>query len=199
MPELREAIAARIAKEHGVSYATNEVLVSCGGKHALFNLFQALLNQGDEVVMFAPYWVSYADMVRVAGGVPVLVETRSEDGFDPRPDAIRGAFHARTKAVILNSPSNPTGAMLSRRTLETVIEIVKGKSWSSRTTSTTSSCTGESSRRARSRPVAEGAGRARERSLQDLLHDRMAHRLDGRAATTHRRDAEASRQLDLER
>jgi aspartate aminotransferase len=124
---LREAIAARIQKEHGLGYAPNQVLVSCGGKHALFNLFQALLDEGDEVVIFTPYWVSYADMVRVAGGVPVLVETTMDTGFDPSPEQIKKAFTARTRAVIVNSPSNPTGAMLSRRTLETVIGCVKGK------------------------------------------------------------------------
>jgi aspartate aminotransferase len=127
IPELREAIAARIKEEHKIAYKPTEVLVSCGGKHALYNLFQALLNEGDEVVIFTPYWVSYADMVRVAGGVAVLVETTMDTGFDPAPDQIRKAIGPKTKAVILNSPSNPTGAMLSRRTLETVIECVKGK------------------------------------------------------------------------
>jgi aspartate aminotransferase len=125
--ELREAIANRVRVDHGVTYAANEVLVSCGGKHALYNLFQALLDPGDEVVIFTPYWVSYADMVRVTGGVPVLVETTMDDGFDPSPEAIRKAFSPRTRAVILNSPSNPTGAMLSRRTLETVVSLAKGK------------------------------------------------------------------------
>jgi aspartate aminotransferase len=124
---LREAIAARIQQDHGVSYTPTQVLVSCGGKHALFNLFQALLDEGDEVVIFTPYWVSYADMVRIPGGVPVLVETTMDSGFDPTPEQIRKAFSPRTRAVIVNSPSNPTGAMLSRRTLETVIECVKGK------------------------------------------------------------------------
>lgn len=127
IPELREAIAAKIQGEHKVSYKATEVLVSCGGKHALYNLFQALLNEGDEVVIFTPFWVSYADMVRVAGGVPVLVETTMDTGFDPAPEQIKKAIGPRTKAVIVNSPSNPTGAMLSRRTLETVIECVKGK------------------------------------------------------------------------
>jgi aspartate aminotransferase len=125
--ELREAIAASILKDHRIGYRPTEVLVSCGGKHALYNLFQALLGDGDEVVIFAPYWVSYADIVRVSGGRPVIVSTTLEQGFDPTPEQIRGAFSARTRAVILNSPSNPTGAMLSRRTLETVIGLCKGK------------------------------------------------------------------------
>jgi aspartate aminotransferase len=127
IPELREAIAAKIQGEHKVTYKATEVLVSCGGKHALYNLFQALLNEGDEVVIFTPFWVSYADMVRVAGGVPVLVETTMDTGFDPAPEQIKKAVGPRTKAIIVNSPSNPTGAMLSRRTLETVIACVKGK------------------------------------------------------------------------
>jgi len=125
--ELREAIAASIRKDHRIGYDPGEVLVSCGGKHALFNLFQALVNPGDEVVILAPYWVSYADMVRVSGGVPVVVDSRAEEGFDPPPDRIRAAFTVRTRAVVLNSPSNPTGAMLSRRTLETVVGLAKGR------------------------------------------------------------------------
>jgi len=124
---LREAIAARIGREHKVTYKPAQVLVSCGGKHALYNLFQALLEAGDEVVIFTPYWVSYADMVRVAGGVPVLVETTMDTGFDPSPEQIKKAFTSRTRAVIVNSPSNPTGAMLSRRTLETVISSARGR------------------------------------------------------------------------
>lgn len=124
---LREAIAARIEAEHRLKYQAKEVLVSCGGKHALYNLFQALLEPGDEVVIFTPYWVSYADMVRVAGGVPVLVETSMDTGFDPSVEQVERAFTPKTRAVIVNSPSNPTGAMLSRRTLETVIRCVKGK------------------------------------------------------------------------
>ncbi|HZZ84539.1 MAG TPA: pyridoxal phosphate-dependent aminotransferase [Anaeromyxobacteraceae bacterium] len=127
IPKLREAIAARVQAEHGVAYKPSEVLVSCGGKHALYNLFQALLNPGDEVVIFTPYWVSYADMVRLAEGTPVLVETGPESDFEPTPAQIQGAITAKTKAVIVNSPSNPTGAMFSRKTLETVIAAVKGK------------------------------------------------------------------------
>ena len=125
--ELREAICARIAQQHGLSYKANEVMVSCGGKHALYNLFQALLDPGDEVVIFAPYWVSYADMVRLAEGVPVIVQTRWEDGFEPSAAQIQGAITARTRAVIVNSPSNPTGAVFGRETLRSVIRAVRGK------------------------------------------------------------------------
>ena len=103
------------------------MLVSCGGKHALYNLFQALLNPGDEVVIFAPYWVSYADMVRLADGVPVIVQTRHEDGFEPSHDDIKKAIGPKTRAVIVNSPSNPTGAVFGRATLRNIIDEVKGK------------------------------------------------------------------------
>ena len=127
IPELREAVCARIAQQHGLSYKANEVLISCGGKHALYNLFQALLNPGDEVVIFAPYWVSYADMVRLAEGVPVIVQTRLEDGFQPRAADIKKAITPRTRAVIVNSPSNPTGAVFGRETLQSVIHAVRGK------------------------------------------------------------------------
>jgi len=127
IPELREAIAKRIAQQHGISYKATEVLVSVGGKHALYTLFQALLNPGDEVVIFAPYWVSYADMVRLAEGVPVIVHTRHEAGFEPSREDIEKAVGPRTRAVIVNSPSNPTGAVFGRATLQHVISAVKGK------------------------------------------------------------------------
>lgn len=127
IPELREAVCARIAQQHGLSYKPNEVIVSCGGKHALFNIFQALLDPGDEVVIFAPYWVSYADMVRLAEGVPVIVETRHQDGFEPRAADIQRAITGRTRAVVVNSPSNPTGAILGRDPLQNVINQVRGR------------------------------------------------------------------------
>ena len=127
IPELREAVCAKIAQQHGQSYKPNEVIISCGGKHALYNLFQALLDPGDEVMIFAPYWVSYADMVRLAEGVPVIVQARHQDGFEPRAAEIKKAFTARTRAVIVNSPSNPTGAVFGRDTLQNVIDLVRGK------------------------------------------------------------------------
>jgi len=127
IPELREAISKRIAQDHGISYKPTDILVSCGGKHALYNLFQGLLNPGDEVVIFAPYWVSYADMVRLADGVPVIVHTRHEDGFEPSHEAIKQAITPRTRAIIVNSPSNPTGAVFGRATLQNIVSEVKGK------------------------------------------------------------------------
>lgn len=124
--ELREAIRAKLERDNHLSYATDQVLVTVGAKQALYNTFQALLNEGDEVIILAPYWVSYPDMVQLAGGKPVYVETREEDGFAPDPDAIRRALSPRTKAIILNSPSNPSGAVISRAALEGIAEAVRG-------------------------------------------------------------------------
>jgi aspartate aminotransferase len=125
--ELREAVCAKIAQQQGLSYKANEVIISCGAKHALYNLFQALLNPGDEVVIFAPYWVSYADIVRLAEGVPVIVRTRHQDAFEPRVADIKKAFTARTRAVIVNSPANPTGAVLGRETLQNIITEARAR------------------------------------------------------------------------
>jgi aspartate aminotransferase len=124
--ELREAICAKLQKDNGLTFAPDQVLVSVGAKHSLYNIFQALLNEGDEVIIFAPYWVSYPDMVNLAGGKPVIINTREEDGFAPDPEAIRQALTPRTRAIIINSPSNPTGAVFSRATLEGIAAAVRG-------------------------------------------------------------------------
>ena len=124
--ELREAICAKLQKDNGLTFAPDQVLVSVGAKHSLYNIFQALLNEGDEVIIFAPYWVSYPDMVNLAGGKPVIINTREEDGFAPDPEAIRKALTPRTRAIVINSPSNPTGAVFSRATLEGIAAAVRG-------------------------------------------------------------------------
>lgn len=126
IPELRAAIAAKLERENQLKFTPEQVLVSCGAKHSLYNLFQALLSEGDEVIIFAPYWVSYPDMVLLAGGTPVIVPTREENGYAPDPDALRKALSPRTRAVIINSPSNPTGAVLSRAALEGIAAAVRG-------------------------------------------------------------------------
>jgi aspartate aminotransferase len=126
IPELREAICAKLSRDNQLTYAADQVVVTVGAKHALYNLFQALLNEGDEVIVLAPYWVSYPDMVHLAGGKPVIVQTREEDGFAPDPEAIRRALSPRTKALLLNSPSNPSGAVFSRAALEGIAEAVRG-------------------------------------------------------------------------
>ncbi|WP_375765243.1 pyridoxal phosphate-dependent aminotransferase [Archangium gephyra] len=126
IPELREAICAKLERDNHLSFAPDQVVVSVGAKHAIYNTFQALLNEGDEVIILAPYWVSYPEMVQLAGGKPVFVETREENGFAPDPDAIRRALSPRTKAIVLNSPSNPSGAVFSRAALEGIAQAVRG-------------------------------------------------------------------------
>lgn len=125
IPELRQAIVEKLKTDNGLDYAAEQVLVSCGAKHSLYNLFQALLGPGDEVVVFAPYWVSYPDMVHLAGGEPVIVPTREEDGFAPNPEALRKALSSKTRAVILNSPSNPTGGVLTDEALKAIADVVR--------------------------------------------------------------------------
>ncbi|MCI0672256.1 MAG: pyridoxal phosphate-dependent aminotransferase [Myxococcaceae bacterium] len=114
IPELRAAISEKLRRENRLGFTPEQVLVTCGAKHALYDLFQALLNEGDEVILFSPYWVSYPEMVQLACGRPVVLETREEDGFAPDPDALRRALTPRTRAVVFNSPSNPSGAVISR-------------------------------------------------------------------------------------
>ena len=107
IPELRRAIAAKHERENGIRYDESEIIACVGAKHALFNAFQALVDEGDEVLIPAPYWVSYPDMVKLAGGTPVFVETRAEEGFVPTAAAIRAKLTDRTVAIVLNSPSIP--------------------------------------------------------------------------------------------
>ena len=111
--ELREAVCAKLKKDQGWDYAPDQVQVSCGGKHGLYNIFQAILNPGDEVLIPAPYWVSYPPMVQLAGGVPVIVPLKEENSFDFDPTVLAKYVTAKTKAIVLNSPSNPTGAVFS--------------------------------------------------------------------------------------
>jgi aspartate aminotransferase len=121
---LREAICEASAKRRGgVRYDPGEVVVSVGAKHTLFNLALALYNPGDEVVIPAPYWVSYPEQVRLAGAEPVIVDTTEADGFRMTPEALHGAITAKTKALLLCSPSNPTGAAYSGEQLRALADI----------------------------------------------------------------------------
>ena len=124
---LRTAIAAELGKVHKTTLTADNVLVSCGAKHSLFNLFMALLDPGDEVIIPAPYWVSYPDMVMLAGGKPVIIETRAEDDFAVTPAQVRAACSGRTRAIVLNNPSNPTGAVYTRAQIEALAKIVVEK------------------------------------------------------------------------
>ncbi|RZD17322.1 MAG: pyridoxal phosphate-dependent aminotransferase [Candidatus Acididesulfobacter guangdongensis] len=114
--ELKSAVHDKFLTDYGVNYENNEILVSCGGKHSLYNLFMVLLDEGDEVIIPSPYWVSYTEIVKLAGGVPVLVDT-SSNGFKFNLDMLKESYSSRTKAVIINSPSNPTGVMMNDKDL----------------------------------------------------------------------------------
>jgi len=124
MPELKDAICRKFRRENGLTYGRDQISVSSGGKQVLFNALIASLNEGDEVIIPAPYWVSYPDMVRLAGGTPVIVETTLEDGFRMSPEALEAAIGPRTKWLIFNSPSNPTGAGYGRAALKGLCDVL---------------------------------------------------------------------------
>jgi aspartate aminotransferase len=124
-PELRTAICKKLEIENGLKYRPEQILVSTGAKHSVYNVLQALLDPGDEVIIFAPYWVSYPDIVRMAEGTPIIIETREEDGFIPDPGAVRRALSPRTRAMIINSPCNPSGAVFPAAALRAIAEVVR--------------------------------------------------------------------------
>ena len=121
--ELREAICERHRLDFGTSYALSECMVTVGGKHAIFNLIQALINPGDEVIIPVPYWVTYKDVVNYAGGVCVFVNTDEHTGFEINADMIERHITPRTKLVIVNSPCNPSGAVLSKQEFRAIFDL----------------------------------------------------------------------------
>lgn len=123
VPELKEAICRKLREENGLDYQPSQILVTVGAKHAVYNAIQALVDEGDEVVVPAPYWVSYTEQIRLAGGTPVIVETTADRDYKLEPGALKRAIGAKTKALILNSPNNPTGAVYSRSELQRIAEI----------------------------------------------------------------------------
>ena len=124
IPELKEAICAKFRRENGLSYRPSQVNVSPGGKPVIFNAMIASLNPGDEVIIPTPYWVSYPDMVLIAGGEPVFVPTTTENGFKVQPAMLEAAITPRTRWLILNSPSNPSGAAYTRAELEALAAVL---------------------------------------------------------------------------
>jgi aspartate aminotransferase len=124
-PELKKAIVAKFAKDNGLDYQADQILVSCGGKQSFFNLAQALLNSGDEVIIPAPYWVSYPDMVLLADGKPVIVSASIDQQFKLNAEQLEQAITPRTKLFIINSPSNPTGVSYNLHELEALGEVLR--------------------------------------------------------------------------
>ena len=124
LPELREAVRDKFQRENGLSYALNEIIVSSGGKQVISNALLATLDEGDEVIIPAPYWVSYPEMVALFGGTPCVIETSLESGFKLTPAALRAAITARTRWVMLNSPSNPSGAVYSVAEMRALTDVL---------------------------------------------------------------------------
>jgi len=124
-PELKEAIVAKFARDNNLTYAADQVTVNVGGKHTLFNAIVATVDPGDEVIVPAPYWVSYPDVVQFAGGTPVFVAAGAAQGYKLRPEQLEAAITPRTKWVILNSPSNPTGAAYSEDELKALGDVLE--------------------------------------------------------------------------
>ncbi|WP_026955376.1 pyridoxal phosphate-dependent aminotransferase [Algoriphagus vanfongensis] len=124
--DLREAIAKKLREENNISEAKAEnIVVSTGAKHSIANTFMCLINEGDEVVIFSPYWVSYAEIIKLAGGVPVLIEGTLENNFKATASQLEAALTDKTKAIIYSSPCNPTGSVFSQAELEAIAEVVK--------------------------------------------------------------------------
>lgn len=123
MPELRQAICDKLKRDNGLDYVPQQIVVSNGAKHSLFNSFQALLEEGDEVIVPGPYWVSYPEIVRMAGGVPVIVEGTEENNFKPTIDDFRAAVTDKTRAVVINSPNNPNGFVFTREELQAIGDL----------------------------------------------------------------------------
>ena len=123
--ELKKAIIEKFDQENGLKYAPEQILVSCGGKHSFFNLAQALLNEGDEVIIPAPYWVSYPDMVLLADGAPVIVSAEKDQRFKITPDQLEAAITTKTRLLVINSPSNPSGIAYQLAELEALGEILR--------------------------------------------------------------------------
>ncbi len=123
---LKQAVIDKFARDNALSYEPNQILVSCGGKQSFFNLAQAVLDEGDEVIIPAPYWVSYPDMVKLADGKPVIIETEIEQSFRITPAQLAAALSPRTRLFVINSPSNPTGQTYTRAELAALGEVLRG-------------------------------------------------------------------------
>lgn len=125
--ELKQAVCDKFKKFNHLDYEPDQIVISNGGKHSLTNIFTALINEGDEVIIPAPFWLSYPEIVRLAGGVPVIVAATEEEGYKITPEKLAAACTAKTKAFILNSPSNPTGMVYTREELEALAQVVVEK------------------------------------------------------------------------
>jgi len=124
--EVREAIAGKLKRDNGLDYTAADIIVSNGAKHSLFNLFQAVINKGDEVIIPAPYWVTYPEQVKYSEGIPVIIDTDEINNFKITPEQLEAAITTKTKMLVLTTPSNPTGSIYSREELTALAEVLKG-------------------------------------------------------------------------
>ncbi|MFH1429141.1 MAG: pyridoxal phosphate-dependent aminotransferase [Candidatus Margulisiibacteriota bacterium] len=125
--ELKKAVQAKFKRENNLDYGLSQIIVNCGAKHTLYNIFQAIVSDGDEVIIPAPYWVSYPDMVLLADGTPVIVETKEENNFEITVEDLKKAITPKTRAIVINSPSNPTGCVYSKDSLQKLGDYLKDK------------------------------------------------------------------------
>src|SRR5215471_4707485 len=123
IPELRQAIAEKLEQDNGISYKPSQIIVSTGAKHSCYNAILATCQPGDEVIIPAPYWLSYPEMVRLAGAEPVFVQTKEENGWKMTAEEFQDAMTPRTKLVIINSPGNPTGSVYTKEELAAIVEV----------------------------------------------------------------------------
>lgn len=123
MPELKERIARKLKEENNLEYQPDQVVISCGAKHSIFNLIQVLINKGDQVIIPSPYWVSYTDMVKLAQGKSVILETNQKGGYKIDIEKLKKKINSSTKLLILNSPSNPAGIVYSKEELQNIAEV----------------------------------------------------------------------------
>lgn len=123
VPELKKAVVDAQVRDTGLTYEPNQVCVSNGGKHALMNIWRTLLNPGDEIIIFAPYWVSYPDQIRLCDGEPIIIPTTGDNDFQPDLDQVKAAITDRTVGILINSPSNPTGGVFSETTMRGIADL----------------------------------------------------------------------------
>ncbi|PKN14221.1 MAG: pyridoxal phosphate-dependent aminotransferase, partial [Deltaproteobacteria bacterium HGW-Deltaproteobacteria-24] len=124
--ETKQAIINKLKKDHGLNYELNHIVISNGAKHSLFNLFQVLIEEGDEVIIPAPYWVTYPEQVKYSDGIPVFIDTDDSTNFKITPEQLKAAITPKTKILLLNSPSNPTGGVYSKEELTALGKVLEG-------------------------------------------------------------------------
>ena len=201
IPPLREAIAAKFKRENGLDYKPSDTIVGTGGKQILYNAFLVTMNKGDEVIIPAPYWVSYPEMVAINWGEPVIVPTKLEQGFKLKPEDLERAITPRTKWVILNSPSNPSGAAYTRDELKGLTDVLMRHPhvWVLTDDMYEHLVYGDFkfTTPAQIEPGLEASDADHERRIQGLRHDRLAHRLRRRPGRAHQGDGHGAGPADI--